>query len=59
VTVFFSEIDISVFCTDGLSRDDHTFQQAERILRQDASVLEGTGFAFVSVADDYFVVAGY
>ena len=40
--------------THGIAADDHAFNQGMRIETDDIAVFEGTGFAFVGVADDVF-----
>ena len=41
-----------VVAAAGETRDDHPFDHGVRIVTQDVAILEGSGFAFVAVADD-------
>src|SRR5690606_6183315 len=48
------DVNISLVRSDGISADDHTFDNAVWIAFHEASVHVGTGIAFVSVGDDIF-----
>ena len=52
VGVFGPKVEDPQFRADGVPRDGHALEEEPRQLGQDDPVLEGPGFAFVSVADD-------
>ena len=53
-----SYIEITVLGTDGVTGDDHSLDDCQRISLQDGAVHECTRVTFVTVADHILLVAG-
>ncbi len=57
--IFMAHVDVALVGADGVSPDDHAFQDGVGVALHDGPVHEGPGVAFVPVADQVFDVPGH
>ncbi len=54
--VFPADIDVALTSANSVTCDEHTFDDAVRITLQDQAVFKGTWLAFISIADNIFLM---